>query len=64
MNIVIKEFNKFHKKTLLLKTRMPENVGSADPQGEAQNNKGWRIYCSRVGGAHSVHAGKVHLSSR
>jgi len=25
MNIVVKEFNKFNKKTLLLKTRMPEN---------------------------------------
>jgi len=26
MNIVVKEFNKFNKKTLLSKTRMPENV--------------------------------------
>jgi len=26
MNIVIKDFNKFSKKTLLSKTRMPENV--------------------------------------
>jgi len=26
MNIVIKEFNKFNKKALLSKTRMPENV--------------------------------------
>jgi len=26
MNIVIKEFNKFNKNTLLSKTRMPENV--------------------------------------
>jgi len=26
MNIVIKDFNKFNKKTLLSKTKMPENV--------------------------------------
>jgi len=26
MNIVIKEFNKFNKNTLLSKTRMPKNV--------------------------------------
>jgi len=26
MNIVIKEFNKFNKKTLLLEARTPENV--------------------------------------
>jgi len=59
MNIVIEEFNKFSKTTLLSKTRMPENVRF--PQSGAQNNKGWRMYCSRVGGA--LNAGKVHLSS-
>jgi len=62
MSIVIKELNKFIKNTGIedmdtFKQKIP------DPQGGAQNNKGWRIYCSRVGGARLVHAGKVHLSS-
>jgi len=62
MNIVIKEFNKFNKKTLLSKTRM-RVFKIPNPQGGAQSNKVWRIYCSRVGGANPVHAEKVHLSS-
>jgi len=36
MNVAVKEFNKFNKKTLLLKTRMPENVRFTIPQGGTQ----------------------------
>jgi len=54
MNIVVKEFNKFNKKTLLLKTRMREHVKK---QQRMLSN------CSQIGGVHPVHPGKVLLPS-
>jgi len=39
MNIVVKEFNKFNKKTLLSKTRMPENVRFPISKAERKTTK-------------------------
>jgi len=63
MNIEIKEFYKFNEKILLSKTRMSENVRFPILKAERKTTKVGESIALELE-IHSVHAGKVHLSSR